>query len=558
VVKDLAIALSLSNLCFVSAWRLLLIPSSFHYYYHQKTPPPVVEYVAISLDVLLVAALFFIGITVTRRSRNEWVRKFAKVMSIFILSVPLYGLLTQIDHRIVSQLMLSFLNDELIVRRLIFSIPLTVTLFVILIALFRINKAIRVGVTLILILSPFVLVTFSQAALTAMKYRQLGAGTTALPLVRDGAQQRPRVLWLIFDELDFRLAFSERPATVELPELDRLAKGSLFANQAYPPAGETFLAMPALTTGRLVSEARRRGPDELMIKFGGDNAEAAPWSAQPNIFSRARDAGFNTALVGWYHPYCRILGRNLTRCAWEGAESVFRLGKATMTVPFSTAAQSVVPHMYSHARATVRTIPFANLVYAVNVGELTREKHLLDFNSIHRQALEAATDPDLGLVMVHWPIPHPPNIYDRARDRISVLSNRSYLDNLELVDRTVGDIRRSMENNDTWDRTVVLVTSDHWWRSDSLWKKHHTWTREDETASGTVVDRRVPFILKLAGADQKGVTFDSPFNTILTHNLLLAILHGEVSDTKGAGAWLDLRRTIGRSPYDDRNSRDAL
>jgi hypothetical protein len=36
----------------------------------------------------------------------------------------------------------------------------------------------------------------------------------------------------------------------------------------------------------------------------------------------------------------------------------------------------------------------------------------------------------------------------------------------------------------------------------------------------------------------------------LTHDLLLAVLRGEVSDAKGAAAWLDRNRSIARSPYD--------
>jgi cytochrome b561 len=26
---------------------------------------------------------------------------------------------------------------------------------------------------------------------------------------------------------------------------------------------------------------------------------------------------FNTALLGWYHPYCRVLGASLNFCAWH-------------------------------------------------------------------------------------------------------------------------------------------------------------------------------------------------------------------------------------------------
>lgn len=559
MLRDLVLALSLSNLCFISAWRSLLMPSSFFLYYHRKNLPPVMEYIALILVVLLVAGLFFIGITLVRRSQNVRFRKFARVVFVLILSVPLYGLLMQIDSSTVRQLMARHVTDETVVRRLLFTIPLTLCLFVLFLALIKIKKAVRIANRLILVLAPFVAITFAQAIFTAMKYRHVGEGSVAGPLALKDGSRRPRALWLIFDELDFRTAFEQRPPTLKLPELDRLARQSIFAQNAYPPAGETFLTMPALITGRLVSAARRTGPDELMLKFG-DDTEATSWSDQPNIFSRAREAGFNTALAGWYHPYCRVLGRSLTRCVWEGqilASQSPGEGDETESLPLSLGRESPLSYMYSHAYKAALTVPLATFILPrVDIGDLERRKQVSDFKAIEGEAITMASDPSLGVVMIHWPIPHAPNIYNRSEGQISAAANRSYLDNLALVDRTVADIRRAMESNGTWDTTAVLITSDHWWR-ESLWKKHKTWTAEDEAAANGEVDRRIPFILKMAKSGEKGTEFQAPFNTILTHDLVLAILRGEVSDSKGAADWLERHRSIGRSPYDDRIYRDA-
>ena len=552
MVKDLVIALSLANLCFISAWRQLIVPSSFSFYYHQKTMPPQVEYAALVLDVLLLAALFFIGITLVRRSRSETVRKWARVLFILIVGVPVFGLLVQLNHDAVCEFIQPLVGDEVVARRLLSTTILTGWFAVMLVALFRISKAIRVALALIQILAPLVLVTFTQAAVIAMRYRHVGEGSAAPPVARQGARGQ-RILWLVFDELDFRTAFLERPSTVELGELDRLAGRSLFAGNAYPPARATVMAMPSLITGRLVSEARRPSPDELMLKFG-DDTEAVPWSAQPNIFSRAREAGFNTALVGWFHPYCRIIGSSLTKCVWADNPLSFRLARQDKPGSPSTGARAVASHMYDHVREVAVTYPPAAFIApgGPDTKELLRRQRVSDFGNIHREAIAAATDPGLDVVMIHWPIPHDPNIYDRSEDKISDQSGHSYLDNLELVDRTLGDIRRAMESSGTWDSTVVLVTSDHWWRAGSLWKKRQTLTAEDEAAWGGVEDRRVPFILKMAGAGEEGANFAAPFNTVLTHDLLLAILRGEVSGTKGAVTWLDQHRSIGRSPYDER------
>ena len=185
-----------------------------------------------------------------------------------------------------------------------------------------------------------------------------------------------------------------------------------------------------------------------------------------------------------------------------------------------------------------------------DIPELERKKDVLDFEDTYRWTIEAANNSNLGIVLSHWALPHPPNIYDRTEHRISASANHSYLDNLALLDETLGKIRQTMEAAGTWENSVVLITSDHWWRP--MWRHGQYWTAEDEATMGTNLDRRIPFILKMPGSGE-GVRYDAPFNTVLSHDLLLAILKGEVKDMKEVARWLDQHRSIGRSPYDERS-----
>ena len=393
--RDSAIALSLSNLCFIGSWRWLLLPSYSFYYYHLKAPPPLAVYIALVLDVLLLATLFLIGAQITRSTKSDLIRKCARVTFVLTLSVPIYGLLSQIDTPAVLQLIIGLVKNELVANRLLATIPLATALGLSLFALIKVGKAIRIATTLILILAPFALVTFSQAAVMAMRYGRTWPEPSAPAFESKQERKSPRVLWLVFDELDFRAAFSERSPTIRLAELHRLASDSLSATNAFPPAQETFLSLPALISGKLVSDARRVSPDELMISFG-DNTPAVSWSSQPNIFSLARDRGINTALAGWYHPYCRILGRALTKCAWEGRVPLASL-KEDVDYSRTSGRNLVAFNMYAYARNAVRTAPLFALIFPerVDIGDLGRRKHLSNFRIIERQALESATDPDL-------------------------------------------------------------------------------------------------------------------------------------------------------------------
>ena len=157
------------------------------------------------------------------------------------------------------------------------------------------------------------------------------------------------------------------------------------------------------------------------------------------------------------------------------------------------------------------------------------------------------------MVVIHLPIPHPIGIYDRSAQAFSLHARSGYLDNLALADRTLGELRRAMEQVGLWDNTTVLVTSDHWLRLERVWRDHRLW-KPPVTVGGSDglprgdKDHRVPFILKLA-SQRTALGYEPPFNSVLSRDLSLAILRGEVSGPEGVAEWLDRHRTIGESPY---------
>ena len=61
---------------------------------------------------------------------------------------------------------------------------------------------------------------------------------------------RPRrVVWIIFDELDYRRIFSNREPGLNLTHFDWLARRSVHATNANSPAGATLYSIPALLAG---------------------------------------------------------------------------------------------------------------------------------------------------------------------------------------------------------------------------------------------------------------------------------------------------------------------
>jgi len=535
--RDAAISLSLANLCFVKVWGKVLSGAGA---YFNEFP---IAFAGIMGDVLLLATMFLVAITIVRRSRRPALMKAA--CAAFLLAV-----LTALNG--IAQLLvtLSALNFSLILgRNQAWFAGVGLSILLVGAAVKKRDRLIRHAPGVILALLPFVLITFSQAVWKLTNNTGVVHAENQPAVVAPFARKAPatRVLWIIFDEMDQRMSFSERPATIELPELDRLRSQSVYALNAYPPAPLTYMSLPALITGRLVEKVTPVRADELLIKFAGDN-QPVGWSTQPNVFSAAQSSGFNTGLAGWCHPYCEVIGGSLTKCdevKEKGAEEI------TLASSMFSQAESLISTVPLGQPATlpiIQRVDFVNQI--VTTGE--RRKYTVRYKHVLDAALRAAVDKNLDLVFVHSPAPHPPGIYDRATNDFSLASKNGYIDNLELVDRTVGDLRRVMERAGIWDSTTVIISADHWGRTE-MWSRGPFWTREDAAVSSRIMDHRIPFLLKLAGQHEQ-LTYTPGFNTIVTHDLVLALMRGEVSSPGTVAVWLDQHRSITDSPF----NRDEL
>ncbi|HEV3468905.1 MAG TPA: alkaline phosphatase family protein [Pyrinomonadaceae bacterium] len=509
-LRDLVVALSLANLCFIGAWRVLVNP--LHYtYYHWKYHPGFIEYAALVLDVLLLAAAFWVAATLARRSGSAPALKAARWAFLLALLVPLNDLRMQLTG--------SNFANTLRSNKALLAVVVAAAVVLAAAAVRWRAHAVGAAVVFVLVLSPFALISLVQGAWLAFKHRPnaaLAADAVAGPLPQPGRVAGARVVWIVFDELDQRAAFGARPAGLELPELDRLRRESVFAERALPPSSDTLFSMPSLISGQQIDWAMPLRPNELMVT-ARENREPVAWGAQPNVFAEARAAGADTAVVGWYHPYCRVIGASLSSCFWEPVVDEIsplrgrpRLGKS----------------MAHWATLTLFRVPGAFRLLEPWYETGRRQDHIAEYGNIMERAREAVKERGFGLTLLHFPIPHHPFIYDRARGSLSARTVNEYADNLALTDRTLGKLRRDMEEAGLWDETVVIVSSDHWWR--------HPPDRR--------VDKRVPFIVKLRG-QKEGATYAPSFNTVLTRRLILAVLRGEVADAPGLIAWLDRNRT---------------
>jgi hypothetical protein len=73
-----------------------------------------------------------------------------------------------------------------------------------------------------------------------------------------------------------------------------------------------------------------------------------------------------------------------------------------------------------------------------------------------------------------------------------------------------------------------------------MWRGRYGWTQNMERISAKGASPLVPFILKLAG-QQNHVVVDRPFSNIVSTDLAMAVLGGQISTASQAAEWIDRR-----------------
>ncbi|MGI9073396.1 MAG: sulfatase-like hydrolase/transferase [Bryobacteraceae bacterium] len=343
--------------------------------------------------------------------------------------------------------------------------------------------------------------------------------------MRTQATPSAHIVWMVFDELDYELSLDLRPRSVEMPEFDRLRAESLSASDAHSPASATMVAFPSFFTGRGIKTAVPQGPDDLRLNFdSSEGKEQLLWKAQPTVFSYARDHGLNGAIVGWYHPYCRIFNSSLADCFWT---------------PYIDALPSLRNEFILRQTGLLPVIPGWWGTSEEKQSSFVAGEQQLEYKEMLDHALTMVARRDLNLILLHWLIPHPPGIYDRNLNALHT-SGSNYFDNLELVDVVLAEIRRKLENAGLWDDTILIITGDHPLRT-SFWSHRPIWTDEEAQLCAKRKNPRVPLLIKLPHQHGSRI-YAAPLNTVLIHDLLIRWLQGTNPTSEGVRAFFDQNR----------------
>jgi hypothetical protein len=324
-------------------------------------------------------------------------------------------------------------------------------------------------------------------------------------------RQHPLLVWIVFDELSYDQLFDHRAPNLALPNFDALrAQSTLFTN-TQSIGIHTVKVIPSLLAGHLVDGIRYSFHNRLWVHHSDGSGRQLVDGAS-SVFGDAVQNGWRTAAVGWYNPYCSAYAPDIQDCYWTDQDmqdgSISQ--SATLAANISSPLHQLAVELISPARADRDLCAFDIRLRRQTESDL--EQH----------ALQLLHTDQADFVFLHLAIPHSPNTWSRAQNGFTSQCGSSYLDNLALTDRVLGQLLATLQSSPRWNQTTLIVQGDHGWRT-AIWRGLPAWTTEDEVASRGIFDPR-PALLIHQPSQIQPQTVATPWPLIQVHSVVQQIL----------------------------------
>ncbi len=455
-------------------------------------PRPLTRIALAQLVDLAIVALLFSGLIAVLRRRKSW----PKIRWALLAVLPVYLLLRNLNLipfnvPLAAVLALS-IAWFIALALLIFRAP------VFAVRLYNIGSAVLAGFAV------FGLVVSWQLVRAAMWRPGPQAFSSSIPVQPPA---RPRIIWILFDELAYKPVFEARDPSLELPNFDRLRSQSTLYTQVDPIGYRTQLVVPGLLLGRIVSSAAYSDNNHYLIGTI-DSPHPQNFDVNASLFGMAKEKDVTTSITGWYITYCPVFSGTATECYWSNDDS-------DVGAPPSLNASFAVNLWFP-----LRVLAEQSLAPSKASADIARwksEGHIESVKDISSHALQTLAASQADLIYVHLPVPHPPAFWNRRTG--SFASGGSYLDSLDYSDRLLGRILATLQSQQRWAATTLIVQGDHSWRT-QMWRPIPGWSAEDERVShGGEWDPR-PLLLIHAAGQQKPEIVTAPTSLMFVHDYI--------------------------------------
>lgn len=514
--RELGASYSLANLFFIISWKELTYPGMDHYLDPAKAS--LWEILAIFSDVLLITIVFLVLLRLAHVAN-----KFAATLYglVFVaIGILAFGPLSYEFMKWYSPETGRFV--DLVIPALVFAICSLMAI----IKRAGLSSLMDNLLTVSLCLLPFsfiiVIETFRQQIFID--------ANTFLPQVIERSvsaeELRPisqKVIWVIFDELDSSYLSAADKNNTDISEFQLWSKKAFVATNAFAPNKRTQDSIPSLLTGRNVREAIATAPNDLLL-YPLDGSKAFSLRESSNIFTELSIRGGRNALVGWFHPYCRVFTDSLHQCYWGEV----RDPKCSNTADFSECNFRIFLRALEHVPLLIKfftSLPDRNIELSGANHRVQSYRH----QYLTKAALDSLQDPNIDFSFYHFSVPHWPFLA-RSDD-----GDETHYSALEVANDTLGALRKSLEDTGRWDSTVIIVSSDHAERAKN--SGDFSFLPEEQRMEA-VNDTRIPFIVKFANQETP-VAYEPILNTVISKQLIIEIFENRIKTATDMVAWLD-------------------
>jgi Sulfatase len=343
---------------------------------------------------------------------------------------------------------------------------------------------------------------------------QLGRATLWRPgpqtfesAIPQAAANKPRLVWIIFDELAYQPTFEARDPSLQLPNFDRLRRETTLYTDMTPIAYRTTKVVPSLLLGRSVTDVAYTADNRYLIQTE-DNPDWTRFDPNATLFGMAKQHGLTTSIVGWYIAYCPVFVGVATDCYWTNEDAQDR-GPTLLSASFAE-------NVWFPLRILAEQIVTPRRGWA-DVAAWNHEGHAASVRDVAQHALDAAANSQAGIVYLHLPAPHPPSFWDRRTGKFA--PGGSYLDSLAFSDQLLGQLLDRLEKQPRWAETTLIVQGDHSWRT-QMWRPLPGWSAEDERIShGGHFDPRPVLMIHTPG-QQSPQTVTTPTSVMHVHDVV--------------------------------------
>jgi hypothetical protein len=320
---------------------------------------------------------------------------------------------------------------------------------------------------------------------------------------------RPRLVWIIFDELAYKYTFEARDPSLQLPNFDRLRAESTLYSNVSPVAYRTTRAVPSFQLGREVTDVDYTPDNRYMIQIDNDS-HWQRFDANATLFGLAHQHRLSTSIVGWYIAYCPVFVGVATDCYWSNEDAQDR-GPTLQSASFAE-------NVWFPLRILIEQMVAPRKAWADDAAWNARG-HIDSVKDLSQHALQTVATSQSDIIYLHLPVPHPPAFWNRHTHTFA--AGGSYLDSLDYSDRLLGQILDILQAQPRWAATTLIIQGDHSWRT-QMWRPLPGWSAEDERISqGGQWDPRPVLLVHTPGQTNAGIVA-KPTSIMYVHDLVAA------------------------------------